>query len=45
MPEQLTLSIDAMGGDNAPDMVIEGIQVALKKQPDLKFLLFGDEEY
>ena len=43
MPEQLTLSIDAMGGDNAPDMVIEGIQVALKKQPDLKFLLFGDE--
>ncbi len=43
MPEQLTLSIDAMGGDNAPDMVLEGIQVALKKHPNLKFLLFGDE--
>ena len=44
MPEQLTLSIDAMGGDNAPDMVIEGIQVALTTQPDLQFLLFGDED-
>jgi len=43
LPEQLTLSIDAMGGDNAPDMVIEGIQVALEKHPDLRFLLFGDE--
>ena len=43
MPERLTLSIDAMGGDNAPDMVIEGIQVVLKKHPNLQFLLFGDE--
>ncbi|NQV99453.1 MAG: phosphate acyltransferase PlsX [Rhodospirillales bacterium] len=43
MPEQLTLSIDAMGGDNAPDMVVEGIQVVLKKHPNLRFLLFGDE--
>ena len=43
MSERLTLSIDAMGGDNAPDMVIEGIQVALKKHPNLNFLLFGDE--
>jgi len=43
LPEQLTLSIDAMGGDNAPDMVVEGIQVVLKKHPNLRFLLFGDE--
>lgn len=44
MRERLTLSIDAMGGDNAPDVVIEGIQVALEKHPYLDFLLFGDEE-
>lgn len=43
MPERLTLSVDAMGGDNAPDMVIEGIQVVLDKHPNLRFLLFGDE--
>lgn len=43
MPERLTLSIDAMGGDNAPHMVIEGMQEVLKKHPDLHFLLFGDE--
>lgn len=43
MPERLTLSIDAMGGDNAPGMVIEGIQVVLEKHPNLNFLLFGDE--
>ena len=39
----LTLSIDAMGGDKAPDMVVEGIEVSLHSQKQIKFLLFGDE--
>ena len=43
MTEPLTLSIDAMGGDNAPEMVIEGIEVSLDRLPGAKFLLFGDE--
>ena len=32
-----------MGGDRAPDMVIEGANVARVRHPDLHFLLFGDE--
>ncbi len=43
MTTRLTLSIDAMGGDNAPEMVIDGIETAAKQNPDLRFLLFGDE--
>ncbi|MDA1089388.1 MAG: phosphate acyltransferase PlsX [Proteobacteria bacterium] len=43
MTEPLTLSIDAMGGDNAPDMVIEGIEASMARLSKAKFLLFGDE--
>ncbi len=43
MTEPLTLSIDAMGGDNAPDMVIEGIEASMARLSRAKFLLFGDE--
>ena len=32
-----------MGGDRAPDMVIEGANVSRVRHPDLHFLLFGDE--
>lgn len=39
----LTLSIDAMGGDEAPAMVIDGIEIAASENPRLRFLLFGDE--
>lgn len=37
------LAVDAMGGDHAPDCVIGGIQIALKRIKDVKFLIFGDE--
>lgn len=43
MSSRLTLSLDAMGGDNAPDMVIDGVSLALDKLPQVDFLLFGDE--
>jgi len=39
----LTLSLDAMGGDNAPEMVIEGIEASLAKLSSVKFLVYGDE--
>lgn len=32
-----------MGGDKAPRMVIEGAALALKENPNLRFLLYGDE--
>lgn len=40
---QPTIAIDAMGGDHAPDVVIAGADMARKREPDLRFLLFGDE--
>jgi phosphate acyltransferase len=38
---KLTLSIDAMGGDNAPDIVIEGLAHAAKDHPGVRFLVHG----
>ena len=40
----LVISIDAMGGDNSPRVVIEGLALATKKNPDIKFLVFGDTD-
>ena len=39
----LVISIDAMGGDKSPRVVIEGLAIAAKKNPDVRFLLFGDD--
>lgn len=43
LSDNLVISIDAMGGDNSPRVVIEGLAIAAQKNPDVKFLLFGDE--
>jgi len=43
LPEQVCISLDAMGGDHAPEMVVAGAEIALKRLPHLKFLMFGDE--
>lgn len=43
MTETYTLAIDAMGGDHAPLMVIEGLEIAAQRHPAARFLLFGDE--
>lgn len=40
---ELTISLDAMGGDNAPGVVIEGADLARERYPDIRFLIFGDE--
>lgn len=39
----LVISVDAMGGDKSPRVVIEGLAIAAKKNPDVRFLLFGDD--
>lgn len=41
--KHILLSLDAMGGDKAPDMVIEGASIALRENPNLRFLVYGDE--
>ncbi len=43
MKNQTTLSLDAMGGDAAPTVVIEGAEIALVRHPNIKFLMHGDE--
>lgn len=42
--ELIVISVDAMGGDNSPRIVIEGLNIASKNNPDVRFLVFGDEE-
>jgi len=41
--DRLVISIDAMGGDNAPESVIAGVKLAHEKYPNVFFLLYGDE--
>jgi phosphate acyltransferase len=40
----INLSIDAFGGDHAPDAIIAGVALAAKKRPDLQFLIAGKED-
>ncbi|OKL37172.1 phosphate acyltransferase PlsX [Domibacillus mangrovi] len=40
----MKLAIDAMGGDNAPEQIILGVNRALKQIPELELLVFGDEQ-
>ena len=39
---QLTIALDAMGGDEGPGMVIPGAALAAVRHPEFRFLLFGD---
>jgi len=40
---ELTVSIDAMGGDAGPGVVVSGLVRAVERHPGIKFLLHGDE--
>ena len=44
MSREITIAVDAMGGDQAPDMVLKGADMALQRHPDLNFLMFGQED-
>ena len=43
MSGSVTIAVDAMGGDRAPVMVLQGADIALERDPAARFLLFGDE--
>lgn len=43
LTKPVTLSIDAMGGDHAPAMVVEGLGLALGRVKNVQFLLHGRE--
>ncbi|WP_251546296.1 phosphate acyltransferase PlsX [Limosilactobacillus caecicola] len=40
----MKIAVDAMGGDNAPQVIIEGVEAARNQFSDIEFLLFGDED-
>lgn len=41
MAKEITLSVDAMGGDAAPAIVMDGISEARLRYPSVKYLVFG----
>jgi len=41
--EPFDLAVDAMGGDHAPEMILDGIAIAAERHPSARFLLVGDE--
>ena len=43
MGDRLTIALDAMGGDAAPRMVVRGANLARRRHPDVRFLMFGRE--
>ena len=40
----LVISIDAMGGDKGPTVIIDGIVKSLLKHPDTFFIIHGNKE-
>ncbi|MEO1089330.1 MAG: phosphate acyltransferase PlsX [Pseudomonadota bacterium] len=43
MSGAITLALDAMGGDAAPDAVIAGAAAALERNDGLRYVVYGDE--
>lgn len=39
----MKIAVDAMGGDNAPKVIVEGIEQARDEWKDLEFVLYGKE--
>lgn len=44
MASRITVALDAMGGDQAPDIVVKGANIARARYPDARFVFFGREE-
>ena len=40
----MRIAVDAMGGDHAPQAIVEGILLAAKEYSDVEFILYGDGE-
>lgn len=44
MTDPNIISLDAMGGDFGPSVVMAGANLALERRPQLSFVLFGDKD-
>jgi phosphate acyltransferase len=43
MPHRVRIALDAMGGDHGASVVIPGAELSLARDPDIEFILFGDQ--
>ena len=44
MSDRLVIALDAMGGDKAPEVVVDGAELARERFPNVSFLMFGDQQ-
>ena len=44
MIDKVNIAIDAMGGENCPKKIIDGIKNSLEKNKDNFFLIFGKKD-
>ena len=44
MSDKIKIAIDAMGGDDSPQKILDGIEIALKKNNNNFFYLYGDKD-
>ena len=43
MNKPITIAVDAMGGDNSPNKVIEGISIHSSNSEDVNYIIFGNK--
>lgn len=43
MSNELIISLDAMGGDKAPEVVVEGAALSVKQNKNLRIIFFGEK--
>ena len=43
MSEKIKIAVDAMGGENSPNKILEGIKIALQNNQELSFFLYGQK--
>ena len=41
MTKVVTIAVDAMGGENSPKKIIEGVEISLKSNQENFFYLYG----
>ncbi len=44
MTTRITIALDAMGGDRAPEVVVRGANMARERYPQVDFLFVGDQD-
>ncbi|MHA1539134.1 MAG: phosphate acyltransferase PlsX [Alphaproteobacteria bacterium] len=44
MTAPITIALDAMGGDNAPAIVVKGANIVRERFPDVRFVFYGDKK-